>query len=342
MHAFFMRPDFIDALNHELVSDRNIGTLQAFPVTVFLDGEFWYNNILREKYNEDYLSEKYDVESNDVYLTEGIPEEIYRFVGEHDLSRDADYEEFCNMVDIQSYIDYLATNIYVCNMDSSESKNCRLWRTLSDSNESYSDGKWRFLLYDTDSVEWNNIAFYGSVRYNIDSFSQNKEYAGIAYNQEPLYKALRVNEDFCRQFVLTFMDLANVNFAVDKVEQEIAKWGRDMSWNDGFFQYRFDGIVPALAKEFGLTGTLEPIKLKINHEKAGLVTINTTTPEFMEGTWTGKYYTDYPVTVTATANDGYEFVGWTNGTQMINEAQMEIQLEAGGCTWEAVFDKKEK
>ena len=342
MHAFFMRPDFIDALIQELVSDRNMGTLQAKPVSVFLDGEFWYNNILREKYNEDYLSATYGVESSDVLMAESIPEEIYTFLAEHDLSRASNYEQFCEMVDVQSYIDYLAANIYVCNMDTSESKNCRMWKTLTNSGQGYSDGKWRFLIYDTDSVEWNSIGFYGALRFGIDSFAQEKEYAGIAYNQEPVYKALRTNPEFCRQFVLTFMDLANVNFAVEKVKESMAVWGVDISWNDGFFENRFDSIVPALAKEFGLTGTLEEITLKISSENAGAVTINTTAPKLKDGSWTGKYYTDYPVTITATAKEGYEFVGWRNGQQLLEEAQISVQLETGGCTWEAVFKEKEK
>jgi len=342
IHAFFMRPDFIDALIHELVSDRDIGTLQAKPVTVFLNGEFWYNNILREKYNEDYLSATYDVESNDVIMAERIPEEIYSFLEQHDVSQASDYEQFCDIVDIQSYIDYLAANIYVCNMDTSESKNCRMWKSLSDSGQGYTDGKWRFLIYDTDSVEWNSIGFYGALRFGIDSFAQEKQYAGIAYNQEPVYKALRTNPEFCKQFVLSFMDLANVNFAVEKVKESMAVWGVDISWNDSFFENRFESIVPALAKEFGLTGTLEEITLKCSLEDAGIVTINTTVPKWKEGSWTGKYYTDYPVTITATAKEGYEFVGWRNGQQLLKEAQVSVQLETGGCTWEAVFKEKEK
>lgn len=342
IHSFFMRSDFIDAAIHNLVSDRNIGGLQAKAVSVFLDGEYWYDSILREKYNEDYLSATFGVERKDVVLTEGVPEEIYKFLAEHDLSQESDYEKFGEVIDIQSYIDYTAANIYMCNMDSSESRNCKLWKTQINSGQEYSDGKWRWLIYDTDSVEWNSIGYYGTVRYNIDSFAQDKEYAGVAYNQETIYKALKANKDFCRQFVLTFMDLANVNFTKEKVAEELAVWGVEMSWNDSFFENRFDSIVPALAKEFKLTGSLEEITIRTKDTDAGIVKINTVMPELIDGSWTGKYYTDYPVTVTAMANEGYEFVGWTNGIQTISEAQISVQLEAGGCTWEAVFEKKEK
>lgn len=340
MHSFFLRPDFEDAFIHTLVTDRNVGTLKAVPATVFLNGEWWYDTYLREKYSEDFLAFTYGVNREEVRLEEGVPLEIYRFLEEHDLSKQEDFQLFCDMIDLQSYIDHLATNIYMCNMDACEYKNYRIWKTQNPTGEGYNDGRWRWLIYDMDAVKWNSIGYYGAARYDIDSFAHDKEYAGVAYNQERVYKALRVNEEFCRQFVLTFMDLANNNFAAETIAEKITAWGEDMSWNDDFFQKRFEGIVPALAREFELQGTMEEIQLSVNDTEAGYVTINTTTPILREGSWTGQYYTDYPVTITAIPNEGYEFVGWKNGSAMTEEVQIAVQLEDGGCSWEAVFEKK--
>lgn len=340
MHSFFLRPDFEDAFIHTLVTDRNVGTLKAVPATVFLNGEWWYDTYLREKYSEDFLAFTYGVSRKEVRLEEGVPAEIYSFLEKHDLSKQEDFQQFCDMIDLQSYIDHLATNIYMCNMDACEYKNYRIWKTQNPTGEGYNDGRWRWLIYDTDAIKWNSIGYYGAARYDIDSFAHDKEYAGVAYNQERVYKALRVNEEFCRQFVLTFMDLANNNFAVETIAEKIIAWGEDMSWNDDFFQKRFEGIVPALAKEFELQGTLEEIQLSVNDTEAGYVTINTTTPILREGSWKGRYYTDYPVTITAIPNEGYEFVGWKNSGTIIEEMQLTVQLEAGGGQWEAVFEKK--
>lgn len=342
MHSFFMRPDFEDAFVQTLVPDRNVGMLKAVPATVFLNGEYWYDTYLREKYSEDYLAFTYNVDRENVRLEEGIPQEIYRFLEGHDLSREEDFDKFCEMIDLQSYIDHLAINIYLCNMDACEYKNYRIWKTTTDTDEGYNDGRWRWLLYDMDCLSWNSIGYYGAMRHDIDSFAQDKEFAGVAYNQERVYKALRVNEEFCRRFVLTFMDLANTNFAREVVAEQITDWGVEMDWNDGFFENRFEGIVPALAKEFNLQGTLEEITLSVNAIDAGFVTINTTTPRLKAGSWTGSYYTDYPVTITAVANEGYEFVGWKNKETLTAEPQLTVQLEKGGCKWEAVFEKERK
>ncbi len=340
MHSFFMRSDYEDAFVQSLAQGRDVGTLKAVPASVFLDGEFWYDTYLREKYSEDFLAAAYGVNRENVQLEEAAPEEIYSFLDEHDLSREEDFLKFCEMIDLQSYIDHLAANIYLCNMDGSESKNYRLWKTRTDEGTEYGDGRWRWLLYDMDCVSWNSIAYYQALRYNIDSFAQTKEFAGQPYNQERIYKALRVNGEFCRQFVLTFMDMANTNFRSDVVAEKIVDYGRDMTWNDGFFANRFDGIVPALAKEFDLTGTLEEITLGVSSPEAGSVRINTAFPDLTGGDWTGRYYTDYPVTLEAVPAEGYEFVEWRCGGDTVKTPETEVWLTEGGCRWEAVFQVK--
>lgn len=342
MHSFFMRSDFEDALIHSLVTDRNVGTLGTVRAAVFLDGEFWYDTYLREKYSEDSLAVTYGLARENIRYEEKIPDEIYTFLDGHDLSRAEDYAQFCELIDVQSYIDYMSTNIYMANMDASEYKNCRVWKSAVDTGKGYSDGRWRWLIYDMDALAWNSIGYYQAMRHEIDSFAQSKQYAGEAYNQERIYKALRGNEEFCKQFVLTFMDMVNHNFSREKLEEGMTAFGVGMEWNDGFFQYRTDAIVPALAKEFALQGTLEQITVSTNDADAGYVTINTVTPDLTEGSWSGRYYTDYPVTITAVANEGYEFIGWRNGENTLNEAQISVQLTEGGCEWEAVFEQKER
>ena len=339
MHSFFVRHDFADAFLHTLVEDRSVGTLKSIPVSVFLNGEFWYNTYIREKYSEDYIALTYEVEKDTIRYDEWVPEGIYMFLSKLDLSKEEDYAKFCNYMDVQSYIDYLATNIYLCNMDASEQKNARLWKTMVDTDAGYNDCRFRWLLYDVDSLAWNSKEYYQCERHEIDSFSHAKMYAGVAYNQEQIYTAVKVNEDFCEQFVLTFMDLANYNFSPEVVGEKMKEWGQDLSWNGGFFKYRYDYIVPALAKEFELQGTLEEITICVNDELAGCVQINTIIPMLEKGSWTGKYYTDYPVTLTARPNWGYEFVGWINGNEMLEEEQVSVQLKEGGCSWKAVFQK---
>jgi len=55
-----------------------------------------------------------------------------------------------------------------------------------------------------------------------------------------------------------------------------------------------------------------------------------------DGSWTGEYYTDYPVTVTAKSLAGYEFVGWS-GSIDSTEITVEVPVTAGGITLKAEF-----
>ena len=136
------------------------------------------------------------------------------------------------------------------------------------------------------------------------------------------------------------MDMANVNFELNNVKKVFEQWDCSIERFGDFFEKRFDYIVPYMAEEFGITGTLENVTLKINDSNAGQIKINTTIPNLESGSWTGKYYTDYPVTVMATAAKGYRFVGWT-GDVASNEQAIEAEVLEDGIVLEAVFEKIE-
>ncbi len=340
-HSFLLRSDFADAFLQSLVPDRGLGGMEAIKVSVFLDGEFWYNTYIRQKYSEDYLAGKYQLNRENITFTSTMPEEIYSYLEEHDLSDDDDYYGFDEIIDIQNYIDYMTYNIYLCNMDLSETKNLRMWKSDGYSGlNDYDDGRWRFLIYDMDSINWNSSEYYGIESYGIDSFSFDHKYAGVAFDQETIFSALKVNVNFCRQFVLTFMDFANTYFCKDVVEEKISEWGYDLTWDNSFFEKRFDYIVPYLAEEFNLTGSLEEITICTNDLSGGSISINTVTPELSDGVWSGYYYTDYPVTITANENPGYEFVAWHHGDEVYTDNELIVNLNTDNNIWEAEFKIK--
>jgi hypothetical protein len=57
-----------------------------------------------------------------------------------------------------------------------------------------------------------------------------------------------------------------------------------------------------------------------------------------DGSWSGEYYTDYPVTVTANPASGYEFVGWS-GSIDSTEITVEVPVVSGGIIIKAEFRK---
>lgn len=195
------------------------------------------------------------------------------------------------------------------------------------------------MVYDTDCLEWMDCTYYGeSEKAAVNSFTEKMQYTERALNEHLLYLSAKRNSKFCRQFVLSFLDMANVNFSLKNVNAVFEKWNSSSEIYGDFFAHRFDYIVPYMAEEFGLTGTLEEVTLKVNDPSGGTIHLNTTTPDLSDGSWTGKYYTDYPVTVTAVPEEGYRFAGWC-GSINSEENSLEAEVTAGGITLEAVFEK---
>jgi len=157
-------------------------------------------------------------------------------------------------------------------------------------------------------------------------------------NENSIFQGLKDYEPFRRQFVLSFLDIANVNFDPETVEELLVLYDEDLTWLEEFFLKRFDYIVPDMAEEMGLTGTLENVTLEISDPEAGTITLNTAVPDLSSGSWTGRYYTDYPVTLTANANEGYHFAGW-EGSVSSSEASIEAEVSEGGIVLKAIFEK---
>lgn len=351
LHSMGTNGDFTSIQFQSLVRNRDIATQDYETVTVFLNGEFWTQSCILGRYDEYYFEESYGVDPENVIIikdgeiSEGEDEDklfyydILSRAMNKDLSIEEEYEKLESRMDIQSYIDFLCANIYLCNMDVSETKNYCLWRVREPDGTEYGDGRFRWMLYDMDCIEFASLTYYGVERKAaINSFNQIMEFTGVAMNEHTLYKGLKNNDKFCRQFVLTFMDMANVNFAYENVERVFAEFGITPDKFGSFFARRSEYIVPYMAEEFDLTGTLEDVNLKINDSAGGTILLNTIKPDLSGGSWTGKYYTDYPVTVTAVPEDGYKFVGW-RGSVASDSTTIEAEVLSGGITLEAVFEK---
>jgi len=59
-----------------------------------------------------------------------------------------------------------------------------------------------------------------------------------------------------------------------------------------------------------------------------MVRINTVIPEFENGIWCGKYFTDYSIELEAIPREEAEFIGWynENGELISKKNKMEVLL----------------
>lgn len=237
-----------DVLNQRLVSDRDLGCQDAMPCIVFINGEFWGLYNLQEKVGAAYVEANYGIDEDDVIVLKnpyGVDTEEARsytdiadYAEEHDLSDNDNYEWVTDRIDIQSYIDYYCFQIYVGNCDAIIN-NLAMWRSREIGDGEYEDGKWRFLLYDTDDSA-GMVEGYTDV--DTDSFiSGHWSRDPLGDNGDGLFTALLENASFKEQFVATFMEMADVNFDYDRVHEMLVEMAVEYCNADVASQERFRG-----------------------------------------------------------------------------------------------------
>lgn len=260
---------FKDAFLQSLASGRNFSTQTSTIAIAYLNGEYMGPYNLQEKITDDFYANHYGVEPGNVVvikdgeLEEGeesdfeLYEQLLRYADE-DLSDSETWKRFKEDVDIESLLDYFATEIYIGNYDWKADKNTILWRTRTASGESpFADGKWRFTLYDTES---------SSCLYTLDGYLYDFDTFSRAIEMHPLFKAVLQNEEFRSLFLQRIKDVGSTDFAPSRVqamlEDYAAEWHPFMAdyyrrfgdtswaWNRSqnnireYFQKRYDYIVP--------------------------------------------------------------------------------------------------
>lgn len=349
--------DIKDAFLVSLARDRAVSIQEAEPSVVFLNGEYWGIYDIRERYKEEYLQNHYGVSAGNVWIMDADAAAVggaeaqeayqymYALITECDLSYDDVYEMVCETIDVQSLIDYCCINLYLDNQDVSFSTNTALWRTIEPEDSPYGDCKWRWMLFDLDDT-------------------LHEESAGMGENAlflEPVVQSLMANEQFREQFCMTYMDIANTVYAYDTVHEELMQWKEvygeqiildrrrfaDMEYTeedldnymmeiDTFFKKRFPTAMAELKEQFGLEKELADVTVAVNSGGGGILQINTLTSE--GETWSGQYYTDYPIRLTAVPDEGYHFAGWS-GDVTGPEERIEVPIPENGLYIEAAFER---
>jgi hypothetical protein len=352
-HSIVLRDGNYNAMVQALSGGRNASNIESKTIVLFLNGEYWYDSFMYEKLSNEYFAEHFGVnEDNVIIASEGKTETEYidyeesfeylsEFVANNDMSVDANYEKLNQMMDVQSYIDYWAINIYIAGMDTSEIKNIVAWKTAVKENDEYGDNRWRWVFYDMDSMLSITRKDYDNIETNaqLNSFNIKGKFVTMAIDQGVFWQALIVREDFRKQFVISFMDILNTNFTLSNAETILNEYGYDITYEDSFFVERPKYIVQYMADEFGLSGTMGKVTLSSN--KAGSsIMLNTITPQIASQgeSWSGNYLTAYPVTLTATQN-GFDHWEVTSDGQTINYADttIEVPVVEGGVEIYAVY-----
>ena len=214
-----------DRLNQELLADRSFGKQEQTLCAVFLDGEFWGAYNIVEKIGKEYIADHYDVKEKDVCfiktdeLSDGSEqgwadyESLKALVKAQDFTAEDAYDKFAALIDMQSFADYLAAETILANSDFGNN-NYALWKTESvDSTRPYADGKWRFVLFDTEYGQ----GLYSQSNASSETFQKLRQYAQQGEWLPTLFIGLAQNSAQFRELYLRcYFDQCNEYYNAEK------------------------------------------------------------------------------------------------------------------------------
>jgi len=265
-----------DSYYMKAVKGLNLDHVETKVVVVYINAQYWGIYDLNENQNEDYLATHYGVEPDTVNIIRrnetplaGDRTDFYRvrkFALEGDTARDSKYEELCQWVDVDYFMDYLIAQTYFSNGDMFNQK---YWRTTD-----YTI-KWRPIYYDLDlalgaaSPTRNVLPNY----FNPEGIPSRD---GSITNMD-IYVGLRKNPGWCEKFGERYIYVMETHFNTDRLvsildemeatlkpemKRHIAKWDAPSSisaWEKSVdalrecLKDRPEHAIKALKSEFGFS-----------------------------------------------------------------------------------------
>ena len=367
-----------DKLGRDLFySRKGLTSTNMRNSVLFINGEYWGFYIIQEKLDDNFISNNFLIPKDNIAIAkdneieDGPEEEIQSFIefcniySKKDFSDKKVFEEIQKFLDVDSFIEVFGSNIYISNLDW-PGKNDGEWRNFGEKIEGneFSDGKWRFIIYDLDYSM--GARFYTEGGPHIDNFV----YAERAKDVAPvnLFLAMLKNStDFKNKFTNVYCDYANDIYSSEKIKKLIEEYREEctdlvayssLRWSGRSYESKLEGYsyyktyyykaLDSLIKFYeerpkyslqhlkeyaGLKGELVDLNLEIKGK--GKIKISSIIPNFKEGKWTGKYFTRIPISIKAIPDIGYTFKEWTGYKQSTKLNDEIILFETATIT--AVF-----
>ncbi len=333
-----LRDGFITSLADNLDIDHQ----RYRPAILYINGQFWGIQNLREKVNEHFLSSNHSIDPEHIDLLDlsGMNNEniihgtnidyqnLINYLETQDVTDPIVENAIENWIDIDSYMSYQAFQIFIDNRDW-PGNNIKFWR------DHRPGGKWRWILYDTDfgfSIWDPNAYYYNTLEYALDP-------NGPDWPNPPwstfIFRKLLENENFRNRFINIYCDFLNTVFQPNslqdhlemvssKIENTIPehrdRWYNNGNWPnsvinwesninnmENFASERRIRVIGQIRDQFNLS-SMNMITLNVMPYNAGNIQINTL--NINQDNWSGFYFPTAPIRLAAIQNEGYQFSHW--------------------------------
>ena len=214
-----------DPLMSDICKDMDFVATEYKPCKLYLNGEYWGYYFLTDRYDRRYMHVRYGVDDDNVVLTkygvlkEGTEKDLagyeadMAFISTADMTDPANYEKAGEIVDIESFIDYFAAEIYIARWHDWPSNNYALWKTRRRDSGEYGDCRWRFILFD---VNWGGMTYKDG--------DATRDTIALTRQESPIFDNMLNNPGFRKAFIARLESMREHEFAPERVSRMIDEY----------------------------------------------------------------------------------------------------------------------
>lgn len=273
---------------------------------------------------------------------------LVAYMENNSLMSEANYEYIKTRIDPESFTDYYIANIYFDNVDW-PGTNQTFWRkrvAYTPDAPYGQDGRWRWAFHDMDDTFAIGSGANNHNALAAATATNGPEWPNPAWSTLFLRRMLE-NASYKNDFINRFADVLNTSFLSSRVvgklneykdaiasemPNHIDRWNTlgpgDLDWYHEW-ETDFANERPAFQRnhirsQFMIANNIN-VTLSISDAAAGYLHMNTI--DVKDGTpgiignpypWTGIYFSDIPVKLTAVASPGFAFSHWTGASTSTN------------------------
>jgi hypothetical protein len=352
----FINTYFKDAAVNILCSKINCETMRYRPSNIYMNGEYWGILNVRDRIDNDFLAEKYQIPKDSIEIgkngivenSSGDYESLVSFVKNTPMTESNNFIEFKNRINYNSFLDFVISTAFFGNWDALNN-NYLHWKAKG----SISRQNWKWIIYDFDNAFTNDV---------FQVFYNNR-------GSDFFYKFVKNNAEFKVDFVNRFSDLMNSHFVSDRVvsvldslkenlapeiNNQIQRWKQPQSyahWEASigslitFANQRNQFVITKILTEFAIAGTYDltvrSADLTQGYIKVNSIEILNSTPGIPSNPtiWAGQYFDNIPLRIVAKAQVGHKFTHWVFNGQTLTDSAIVINT-GDNVSYEAFFEEQ--